>query len=253
MNEKIKRIVFSMFLIYGGINIFVFLLSHFATLIESNVIGGIVEYLALYLLMAVEFLALPLLATLVLVIYAYKGTKRAVLAALVLSSAQLFYTIPYYYMQYVYTYDSIDSLFLALFGTLIAVVLSFVGIFILICAAILVLKRSTKMPRKEIAIYLPELLKERSDTDFLSTKNLPLLVFALLKFAFELIKELFDTIMFFVSYGADYSGIEILTMLANYVILFALLIVGYLLSVRIKNQITASATNESTPSEYQPQ
>ena len=235
MNKKNKRIVLWTFLIYAAANLFVYFISHFASYIKNDVIGKIVEYLGFYSLTVLEFLAPPIIATLLFVIYSYKGATKAISAALIISSARAFYTLPYFYMQLFYTHGTIDAIILSLFGSLRTVLLTAAGAFISLCIGLTVLRLVLKKTHTELVPMLPEIVKKRSGADFLNPENLPILVFALLRFAVGIILEIVYTISFFISYGSDYSAVEIVTMLTDYVLLFALLIVSYLLCCRIKN------------------
>ena len=248
MNNKTRRIVLPAFLIFAGANLLIFLISYVGSLVASDLFGGILEYLGFYLLSALEFLTVPVLATIMLVYYARRGMSKALSSVLILASARDLYVLPYYYLEYVYTYGSLDALLLSLFGCLRTALLTATGAVISLCIALTVLRLTLKKKHTELVPMLPELLGKKSDLDFLKPESLPLLIFVLLKFAISLILEIIYTVSFFISYGADYSAIEILTMLFDYVLLFALLVGGYLLIAFVKNKLADMPTAEDTGS-----
>ncbi len=244
MDQKRRRFVLWAFLIYASANILVYLISHVATLIKSNLLGGIFEYLALYSLTALEFLAPPIIATLLLIIYTHKGIEKTISAAVIISSARIFYVFPYLYVQLFYRYGSFDAIILSLLSCLRTVILTASGAFFSLCVGLIVLRLVLKKSHTELVPMLPDILERKSSTDFLSAENLPLLIFVLLRFALEIVTEIVYTVSFFISYGSDYSAIEILTMLFNFILLFVLLVVSYLLACRIKNAVNSLAVKE---------
>lgn len=238
MGTKGKRIVLPAFLIYSCVNLATFLISYGATLIENELLGAILEYIGYYTVSAAEFLAPPIIATLVLTVFSDRGIPKAILSALLISSAKLFYVFPVYYLEYVYGYGSLDAAILSLLTCFGVVILTALGVTASLYIALFVLQKVLKRSHRKTVEYLPELLTERSGVDFLAATNLSLLVFVLLRFLAELITEIVYTVEFFISYGSDYSSLEILTMLFNYVFLFILLVAGYFLSVLVKNLAT---------------
>ena len=84
---------------------------------------------------------------------------------------------------------------------------------------------------------MADLFKRGTVTDFLAPLNVSALTFALTRFAFSLVMELIDTVAFFIEYRSDYIAKEIVTILANFTLLFVLLIVAYLIAANIKNAL----------------
>ena len=249
MKQKNKRVVLWTFLIYAGANLSVYLTSHFAPYIKNDVIGAICEYLALYLLKALEFIAPPIIATLMLIIFTHKNLVKAMFAVVVISSARIFYFLPYLYMQ---TFDKGGSLYailISLIGCIRITILTAAGAYISLCIGLIALRLALKRSYQETISMLPELLERRSSLDFLKPENLPIMIFALLRFALDVILEIVDTVSFFISEGADYSATEIFTMLFNYVWLFALLVAAYLIACRIKDALRGFAVKEESSTE----
>ena len=96
----------------------------------------------------------------------------------------------------------------------------------------------------EVISSLHDIVNKPSTLDFLNTASIHLLVFTLLRFAISLIGELTDTVIFFVEYGSDYTIAEIGTMLGNYVLLFILLVVSYLVCAKVKNLLARCEEDE---------
>ena len=249
MKQKNKRIVLWAFLIYACANLAVYLASHFAPYINNDVIGVICEYLAFYLLKALEFIAPPIIATLMLVIFTHKDLVKAISAALVISSARIFYFLPYLYIETFYEGGSLYAILISLIGCIRITILTAAGAYISLCIGLIALRLALKRSYQETISMLPELLERKSDLDFLKPENLPIMIFALLRFVLDVIMEIIDTVSFFISEGADYSAIDIFTMLFNYVWLFALLVAAYLIACRIKDALRGFAAKEESSTE----
>ena len=239
MKLNLKKLVTLSFLISVGLNVFKYLLSHTAYLFENDALGVTIEYVSYYASKLLDFLAFLALATVAFVLFAYEGAKKALWHTAMISTARIFYALPYYYLIFFYDfgYDSLESLLMSLLASLVVIILTVLGAYVSVMIAISILKHREKTTRQDILAALPEIVREPSTNDFLSKANLPILVFALVRFCFGIISELVDTVTFFISYRADYTFAEIATMLVNYVLLFALLILGYLISSRVKNLI----------------
>ena len=233
MNHRSKRILPWAFLVYATVNLIAYSILHVSYTVENNTLGNVFAYLAYYLIPAVEFLAPPLLATMLTVIYAKCGRSKAISSALILSCARIFYVAPYYYMTFINKHYSIEALMLSLVASVLVILLTALGAMLSIQIALLALG---KVEKKE-CLDLPKLIEEPSGTDFLAPASIPLLVFVLLRFAYELIREIADTVSFFVMYGKSYSGLDIFTILLNYVLLFAMLVLSYVICSKAKNAL----------------
>lgn len=244
-----KKIAARSFLIYAAINVFVYTFSHLAYLFTNDVAGVIFEYIGYYTHRALEFLAPPALAAIMLVLCAKEGIKKALLHTLLISCARIFYTLPYYYIIFIYNYryDSIESLLISLIASISVILLTALGAYISFSVAVIVMKRRHGKSRAEIIDSIPELISKPSGSDFLNDESLPILIFVLLRFALSLITEIFDTVIFFVKYGYDYTTAEILTMLANYVFIFLLLIASYFIACGVKNYFAKHIFSIETP------
>ena len=239
MKKTTKKIVIRAFLIYTLVSIFTYALYHTAYLFTNDTLGLTFEYIAYYVSSIVDFLTPPVMATVMLVLASREGTKKAFLHTLLISVARIYYTLPYYYLIFIYNYqyDSIESIFISFMVSLASILLIALGALVSFVIAVFILGKSTKKPYSEALSTLPELVSKPSTLDFLNTVSLPLLVFALLRFVISLVGELIDTVLFFVEYGADYTIAEIVTMVGNYFLLFVLLVVSYLASMKLKNYL----------------
>ena len=242
MKYNVRRLTSRAFLIYMLINIFTYAFAHTAYLFVNDAFGLTFEYISIYLSRIADFLAPPIIATLAFTVYSVFGMRKAMLFSLGVASARIFYTLPYYYLIFIYNYayDSVESIALSFIASLLVIGLTVGGAAISVLIAAAVLKKKTRLDRKALKDTLPELIEERSGFDFLGRENVAFLVFALLRFAVELLKELIDTVLFLIEYRSDYSAAEILTILANYVLIFALLVASYALAVLIKNKVVAN-------------
>ena len=84
---------------------------------------------------------------------------------------------------------------------------------------------------------LSETITDTVTADFLNGANAALLAFPAISFVHLLISEIIDTVSFFIEYRLDYTGIEILTIIINYVLLFAMVVIGYIVAARVKRGI----------------
>ena len=259
MKQDTRKIVARIFLMYAAVNTFAYALLHIAYLFTNDTIGQICEYISYYIsgtrnfweassgLFAflrqpsgiLGFLAQPMLATVMLVLYAREGMGRSYAHILLISSARIFFTLPYYYvlMTYNYRYEYGESLVVSLLLSVLIILLSsLVSLLSLKIATYFFNRRSSKLSKSD-PVSLQDMIKTPSTSDFLGTAGMPLTVFAILIFSFRLIVEIIDTAMFFIEFRSDYTAIEIANMLSNYVLLFCLIVVSYVLCARLKNRL----------------
>lgn len=241
MKYDAKRITLRAFVIYSLVNVFAYAFAHVAYMFYSDAIGEIFEYLSYYISKSVEFLAPPVITAIAYMIYKECGIQKALLSTLAIASARIFYALPYYYIIFIYNYgyDSIESICLSLFATMLVVLVTLLGIIISISTYMLVVKIMFKRSGDDLLSELDMPIEKTLIFDFLSRGNLPILIFALLRFAFSFILELIDTITFFIEYRSDYRPSEIITILLNFTLLFILLVASYLLASAIKNKLVA--------------
>lgn len=239
MKYSLKKITSRTLFVYSCVNVLTYLFAHIAYLFINDTVGEIFEYVSYYMSKSVEFLAPPILATLALSVLICYGKGALVKFSLTVTSARILYTLPYYYMIFInnYGYDSVESITLSLLASILTILLTVIGIFICLGIYFAVLKICFKKSRKAPDEVLDSVLEKSIITDFLCPKNVPVLIFALARFCFSLARELFDAVSYMVEYYQDYRSKEIVTMLANFVLIFLLLVASYLISAKIKNAL----------------
>ena len=239
MKKDTRKIVWRIFLMYAAVNTLNYALSHIAYLFVNDIVGEIFEYISYYASLALDFLTAPMLATVMLVLCAREGTGKAFGHMLLISTARLLYTLPYYYVSFIYNYryDSVEALIISLIASILIIFLSAITSLICFKIAMHFTKRREKKRSKNATVSLPEIVKAPATTDFLNVAGMPLAVFSILSFIFHLLKEIIDTVSFFIEYRSDYTVTEIATILANYILLFLLLVAAYHLCMRLKNRL----------------
>ena len=243
MKHGIKTMTKRVFLAYAGVNVFTYLFAHVAYLFANDSIGEVFEYVSYYLSKCVEFLAPPILATLAMAVLVGYGRAAMIRFTLTVASARVCYSLPYYYIIFIYNYgyDSIESISISLVATVLVILLTLLGTLASLAILCLVLK---KRHSGTVTEAMTELLQRGTVTDFLAPVNLSVLTFALTRFSFSLVMELIDTVSFFIEYRSDYIAKEIITILANFTLLFVLLTVAYLIAANIKNALADRAKSE---------
>lgn len=247
MKKDTRKIVWHIFLMYSALNVINYALAHIAYLFENDVIGAAFEYISYYTTLALDFLAIPMLATVMLVLRARESAGRAFLHMIFISTARIFYTLPYYYVAFIYNYryDSLESILLSLVASVAVILISALVSIIYLAIAVHFLVRKAKKNKSVNIPTVYDVVKMPTTSDFLSTSGLPLTVFSLLSFGLHGVKELIDTVSFFIEYRLSYTAGEIVTILLNYVLLFLLLIAAYNLCARLKNRLAKYEIDES--------
>lgn len=239
MKYETKKLVSRTFLIYSAVNVIAYAFAHIAYLFANDVSGIIFEYLSFYLSKSVEFLAPPVLATVAFLIYSQRGARDSVIFTFAAASARIFYSLPYYYIIFIYNYgyDSVESILISFGASILVILATVAGIIISALAYFLLLKIQCRRSGKPFSNEIRLPISQAPITDFLARANLPVLTFAVVRFAFSLALELVDTVTFLIEYHADYRPSEIITILANFTLLFILLVVSYLIAAAIRNKL----------------
>lgn len=242
MKYKTKRLTTRAFLIYTAINVIAYVFAHIAYLYANEASGEVYEYFSYYLSKSLEFIAPPILATLTYLVFKQDGVKRAIAFSASVSSARVFYSLPYYYIIFIYNYgyDSVESLAISAFASILVVLATIIGSVICIATYVFAVKLIyRKKDADKIAPMLAMPTRERP-LDFLSCSNFPILIFALCRFTFSFITELIDTVTFLIEYRSDYTPTEIITILVSFLLLFILLVLSYFIAVSVKNALLKS-------------
>ena len=217
-----------------------YIFAHLAYIYMNTDTGMVFELISLYLSKITVFVIPAALFALTVIIYASQGIKKSIIFALAASSARLIYSLPYYYIIFIYNYgyDSIESILLSLVACVAVIAFTVLGIFASLGIALLILKKD-KSRKKELSLkaYLAESLNARqSVSDFTKGANLALLVCSLFSFLCALIPEIIDTVSFFIEYKLDYTIPELITIMCNYILLLIMIFASYILAVYIKNK-----------------
>jgi hypothetical protein len=193
-----------------------------------------------------------LVAATMLVVYALKGTKSAIVCAIIASLGRLLFTLPYYYIIYIYNYgyDSVESITLSLFSSVGIIAFTVIGAFLSLWIAVMIIRKSEGDVKSSIVYSLEE---NQATADFSSGANRAILIFAAIRLIRGLISEIIDTVTFFLEYGLDYTIGEIVTIMCNYVLLFALVAIAYLVGVKVKNLIVKSSIPPEELTEDEPE
>jgi hypothetical protein len=242
MKYKTKRLTTRAFLIYTAINVIAYVFAHIAYLYANEASGEVYEYFSYYLSKSLEFIAPPILATLTYLVYKQDGVKRAIAFSASVSSARVFYSLPYYYIIFIYNhgYDSLESICLSLAASVLVVLLTVLGTLVCVTVSLAVMRYRCRKCDTPPALATEMIMKKHPTPDFLAIGNTPILTFALLRFAFSFTMELIDTISFFIAYRSDYLPKEIITILVNFTLLFVLLVASYLVASAVRNALIKS-------------
>ena len=218
----------------------IFLVVHFAAFIIfyfSNVIFPDSEFMTYlwYFTNKATFLLLPLVsAMLILLADAYLGTKAALVRLLPLSFAKMIYSIPYYYLVFVYDpfYDSGDALFFSLIQSFSESIIlyAFVLIIFYIMKGFLWLFNKTGEKNGE-------LLSKNTVLNFRDPVSLTFMTSALLCFLYFIIDEIITTVSIISRYSGRLLGSEIVYMVFSYAVDVSLLALHYFVITYLKNHI----------------
>ena len=240
MPSNNKKLLSRSFLIIAFFSLFNYIFAHLAYMNMNTEAGLIYEYVTLYIAKIENFLIPVAVSALTIVIYASEGAKPAALFALTLSSARLFYYLPYYYLIFIlnYSYDSVESIALSIVSCLGVVAFTLLFAFIALYLTKLVLTKQNKDKRDfSVRDHLcASLLAKQSALDLTTGANLAILITSILSLISSVIPEIIDTVSFFVEYGFDYTPGEIITIMLNYLLLFALTIGSYFLAAYLRNR-----------------
>lgn len=251
MQLNAKKIMSRTFGIIAVYSAFAYIFAHLAYMNMDNNAGIIFEYVTYYLDLVTKFVVPIAVAVATLTVYVYQGTKSAVGCALGASLGRVFFTIPYYYIVFIYNYgyDSLESLSLSLIAAIGIVLFTAGGAFLEIAIAWLLLRRQGRRYKRDFDTRLSiteSLEKGQSYSNFTNGANRAILWFAIFRFVRNIVSELIETVLFFTEYGLDYSFIELISIMSGYILFFVLIITSYLLAVWYKKHImeSCSLTNE---------
>ena len=239
---KNSRKLFGMsFLAIALYSIFAYFFVHMAYMYINTETGLIFEYISLYISKATGFIVPTSIAAISIILYAKRGVRSTLLFSLVSASAGLIYAIPYYYIIFIYnySYDSAESITLAIPSSILYVAVTVISAITPLFATVLVMHLAGKRKNDSFDVKksLSDSLSESKYIfDFSNRANLVISISSLFAFAVAFISEIIDTVLFFAEYKLDYTVPELLTIICNYILLFIMLFASYVLGVYIKNK-----------------
>ena len=228
INEK--GFLHKFFLILTISNIAIYALYHISYLMDYNWF----EYVRTYIAEIWEFLFIPLSVLVMLEVRSLNLKTDVVKIAALCSVARIFYTIPFYYMEFMresYPPNSFDSIILSMAFTLLEVILTFAHLYLIYGVAIFVCRLLGKGKED----FLESAFYQKVTYDFSSPCSLICLSICLSQFAIKLIGVIIDTVTFLIEYGGGYTLSEILMIILDYIFCIGLLPLCYTLICRIKN------------------
>ena len=239
-----KKLLSRSFITIALLSLFNYIFAHLAYMNMNTDAGLIYEYVTLYIAKITTFIIPVAVSILTVAVYAYEGARSAALSALILSAARLFYYLPYYYLIFIlnYSYDSVESIALSLISCLGNVAFTVLFAFVAIYLSRLVLTKQNR-DKKDFSArdhIRASFEKPQPLSDITDGANLTFLISSLLGLVSCIIPEIIDTVSFFLDYGFDYIISEILTIMLNYLLIFALTIGAYLLAAYLKNRFLVS-------------
>lgn len=195
-----------------------------------------------YFMQKATFLLLPLVsAMLILLADAYLGIKAALVKLLPLSFAKMIYSLPYYYLLFVYNplYDSTDAIFFALIQSFAESIILYVFVLIVFYIMKEFLWLFNKTEEKN-----SELLSKNTVLNFRDPVSLTFMISALLCFLYFLIDEIITTVSIISGYSGRLLSGEIVYMVFSYVIDVLLLALYYLALAYLKNLIVKARVSK---------
>ena len=114
-----KKLLLRSFIAVALLGVFNYLFAHLAYLNMNSDVGLVYEYITLYISKVLGFVIPVAISALAMLIYANEGARASASFTLTLSSARVFYYLPYYYIIYIYNYgyDTVESLALSLISS----------------------------------------------------------------------------------------------------------------------------------------
>ena len=189
------------------------------------------EYARSYYVKALYFV-MPLLIGAAMIFTTDRfGVKAGLIKCASLPTALLFYTLPYYYIYYVFvTLDSLDALLFAILGSLLDCLVFYLEGALLCFIATYAAKRISQGRSRAFAIT--------SDPfDFSSTFTVAVFIGVSFKAFITLIFMVVDTVGYLVEYSGTYRVSEITAMVLDYLFLLVMLVLSHLLVFAVKNRI----------------
>lgn len=195
-----------------------------------------------YFVQKATFLLLPLIsALLVLISDAYIGLKSVFVNLIPLSLAKLIYSLPYYYLIFVFDplYSSDDAIIFSPIQSIFECIFLYVFTLILFFILRFILGAVNKSGESRAA-----LLSKNTKLDFSDPVSLTFAIASLLSFLYYFIVEIVDTVSVISRYTGRLLGKEIVYIVFSYAFDVALLIGFYFILAYLKNYIVKYRVRE---------
>ena len=187
---------------------------------------------------SVEFInsAIPLTSAAVLVLAtANLCAKSCFLKALPFTLIRLPYLIPYYYCKFVVDYyDSVEAIFLAIFYSILLIILFYFEIILYS----FVIRRVLKKKSESCSLYAPIF-----DVDAPVTYAVAICAF--IRFAMNIAKEIYNAVIYFIDFSGTYKLSEILYIILCFILVLVFAILSHALACFVKNKLYNKETQEN--------
>lgn len=213
-----------------------FLLYYLSTFIfESTALS----YAFFFYKDALEAIFPIFILALVLPSFIKNGFKGALLPALILSSAELLYTLPAHLFEYAYAGYEIGSVVLFSFlFSLLSYVTVYATVLLLLILFLSVTKLSANKKSKSDRNAKPALDTKIDLFDFSNSFSLGLVSACAAIFIYKLALEIYDTVLFLVNYSGTYTVGEIIYLTARYLFILFTFIASYFLAHQTRRYLS---------------
>lgn len=227
-----RKFYFRSFLLVAGVNLAVYFVYHLAYHIGQYWFDLVADYV----MDAWDCLLPAVSALLLLTVYSLRGVRGALGYGLLLSLCRMFYSIPFYYLYFmdsVTSPDSLDSFVTSLLSSALVFVTYFLHISLLCTVGVLIYRRKSKDGSP--ALY--DMLKEKCTFRFESGASAILFVLSLIQFVYAMRVPVIATVDYFAAYGLNIRVGEFIHMLFSYVFVLCMLAVCYVLLCKLKDKL----------------
>jgi hypothetical protein len=171
--------------------------------------------------------ALPIASGSLLYIYStHCGNKAALVFGIFISITRIFYSVPFYYMQFIFTeYDSVESLLIGLAASIPDMAVWY-GLSLLV---LYIYRLALKGRSKEAAQDISDLRA----FDFDEPTVFASVMVSLAGFVFLLVREIIDTVIFIIDYSGRYELRDIIYICVTYIFLLCVALLTHLISIFI--------------------
>lgn len=233
MNKTKKKTLLYGLLISAGVHILLYFLYYVPNYVYAN---NVFFYITYFSSLFIES-TLPLAsATLLFACFSTRG-RIPFGASAIIALPRILYFLPYSYLESFYAgNDTPSALLLALFSTVLYT-LFFYGEIILTYFVISFIIGKLSSSKRKPDFNLRVALLEKNPFDFSSPTVIAFFAAASVRFVYNLITEIYDTVVFLVNFSATFSIGEIIYMVGSYLFILATLLLSHLIAFKIKRGV----------------